>query len=147
MNTDSFKTYSARPAEVTREWYVIDGENQVVGRLASQIAAILRGKHKPAFTPHVDTGDFVIVVNAAKVRFTGKKESDKVYFSHTGYPGGAKETSPAKVRDRKPEFIIQNAVKGMLPKGPLGRSMLRKLKVYGGPEHPHGAQVPRELAL
>ena len=147
MNTDSFKTFSARPAEVKRDWYVIDAENQVVGRLASQIASVLRGKHKPEFTPHVDTGDFVIVVNADRVRFTGKKESDKVYFSHTGYPGGVKETTPAKVRGRKPEFIIQNAVKGMLPKGPLGRSMLRKLKVYAGPEHPHGAQVPKELAL
>ncbi|HEX7071286.1 MAG TPA: 50S ribosomal protein L13 [Rhodothermales bacterium] len=147
MNTDSFKTYSARPAEVEREWYVIDGENQVVGRLASQIAAVLRGKHKPTFTPHVDTGDFVIVVNADKVRFTGSKESDKVYFSHTGYPGGVRETTPAKVRRNKPAFIIENAVKGMLPKGPLGRSMLRKLKVYGGPEHPHGAQVPKELSL
>jgi large subunit ribosomal protein L13 len=147
MNTDSFKTYSARPADVDRQWYVIDGENQVVGRLASQIAAVLRGKHKPSFTPHVDTGDFVIVVNADKVRFTGKKESEKVYFSHTGYPGGVRETTPAKVRNKKPAFIIENAVKGMLPKGPLGRSMLKKLKVYGGPEHPHGAQVPRELSL
>ena len=147
MNTDSFRTFSARPADVKRDWYVIDAENQVVGRLASQIASVLRGKHKPEFTPHVDTGDFVIVVNADKARFTGKKETDKVYFSHTGYPGGVKETTPAKTRLKKPEFILQNAVKGMLPKGPLGRSMLKKLKVYSGPEHPHGAQVPKELAL
>lgn len=147
MNTDSFKTFSARPADVVREWYVVDAENQVVGRLASHVAAVLRGKHKPEFTPHVDTGDFVIVVNASKVRFTGSKEANKVYFSHSGYPGGVKETTPEKVRSRKPEFILQNAIKGMLPKGPLGRSMLRKLKVYGGPEHPHGAQVPKELVL
>lgn len=147
MNTDSFKTFSAKPAEVEREWYVVDAENQVVGRLASQIAAVLRGKHKAEFTPHVDTGDFVIVVNADRARFTGNKETDKVYFSHTGYPGGVKTTTPAKLRNKKPEFILQNAVKGMLPKGPLGRSMLKKLKIYSGPEHPHGAQVPKELAL
>ncbi len=147
MNTDSFRTFSAKPAEVQRDWYVVDAENQIVGRLASQIAAVLRGKHKPEFTPHIDTGDFVIVVNADRARFTGKKETDKVYFSHTGYPGGVKETTPAKARLKKPEFIIQNAVKGMLPKGPLGRSMLKKLKVYSGPEHPHSAQVPRELSL
>lgn len=147
MNTNSFKTISARPAEVKREWYVVDAENQVVGRLASQIAAVLRGKHKPEFTPHVDTGDFVIVINADRARFTGNKETEKEYFSHTGYPGGVKTTTPAKVRNKKPEFILQNAVKGMLPKGPLGRSMLKKLKVYSGPEHPHGAQVPKELAL
>lgn len=147
MNTESFKTFSARPADVERDWYVVDAENQVVGRLASQVAAILRGKHKAEFTPHVDVGDFVIIVNAERARFTGKKETSKVYFSHTGYPGGVKESTPEKVRRRKPEFIIENAVKGMLPKGPLGRSMLRKLKVYAGPDHPHEAQGPRELAL
>jgi len=147
MNTNSFRTFSAKSADVKRGWYVVDAENQVVGRLASQVAAVLRGKHKPEFTPHVDTGDFVIVVNAARARFTGNKENDKTYFRHTGYPGGVKETTPAKVREKKPEFIIQNAVKGMLPKGPLGRQMLRKLKVYAGPDHPHAAQVPAELAL
>lgn len=147
MDTNSFKTVSAKPADVAHEWYVVDAENQVVGRLASQVAAILRGKHKPEFTPHVDTGDFVIVVNAEKVRFSGNKESEKVYFSHTGYPGGVKQTTPRVVREKHPEFIIQNAVKGMLPKGVLGRNMLRKLKVYAGPDHPHAAQVPKELSL
>lgn len=147
MNSNSFRTLSAKPAEVNRGWYVVDAENQVVGRLASQVASVLRGKHKPEFTPHVDTGDFVIVVNAARIRFTGSKETGKTYFRHTGYPGGVKETTPAKIREKRPEFIVQNAVKGMLPKGPLGRQMLRKLKVYAGPDHPHAAQGPTELAL
>ncbi len=147
MDANSFKTYSAKPAEIERDWYVIDAENQVVGRLASQVAAVLRGKHKPQFTPHVDTGDFVIVVNADKIRFTGKKENEKEYFSYSGYPGGAKRRTPADMRDRKPTFIVENAVKGMLPKGPLGRQMLKKLKVYAGAEHPHAAQQPKELAL
>lgn len=147
MDINSFKTFSAKPADVKHGWYIIDAEDQVVGRLASQVASVLRGKHKPEYTPHVDTGDFVIVVNAAKAKFTGNKEAQKTYFGHTGYPGGVKETTPEKVRVKKPEFIIQNAVKGMLPKGPLGRSMLKKLKVYAGAEHPHSAQVPKELAL
>jgi large subunit ribosomal protein L13 len=147
MNTNSFKTVSAKPAEVERDWFVIDAENQIVGRLASQVAAILRGKHKPSFTPHVDTGDFVVVVNADKVRFTGGKETKKEYFSHTGYPGGVKIRTPKEMRTRKPEFIVQNAVKGMLPKGPLGRQMIKKLKVYAGPNHPHEAQQPKELAI
>ncbi len=147
MDANSFKTYSAKPQEVERVWYVIDAENEVVGRLASQIASVLRGKHKPSFTPHVDTGDYVIVINADKVRFTGNKEGNKEYFHHTGYPGGAKVTTPKLVRPRKPTFIVENAVKGMLPKGPLGRQMIRKLKVYAGPTHPHEAQQPRELSL
>lgn len=147
MNTNSFKTLSAKPAEVERDWFVIDAENQIVGRLASQVAAILRGKHKPSFTPHVDTGDFVVVINADKVRFTGGKENDKEYFSHTGYPGGVKLRTPSEMRTRKPEFIVQNAVKGMLPKGPLGRQMIKKLKVYAGANHPHEAQQPKELAI
>lgn len=147
MNTNSFKTVSAKPAEVERDWFVIDAENQIVGRLAPQVAAILRGKHKPSFTPHVDTGDFVVVVNADKVRFTGGKETKKEYFSHTGYPGGVKIRTPKEMRTRKPEFIVQNAVKGMLPKGPLGRQMIKKLKVYAGPNHPHEAQQPKELAI
>lgn len=147
MDANSFKTFSAKPAEITRDWYVIDAENQVVGRLASQVAAILRGKHKAQYTPHVDTGDFVIVINADKVRFTGKKEDEKVYFSYSGYPGGAKRRTPAEVRTRKPAFIVEKAVKGMLPKGPLGRQMYRKLKVYAGAEHPHQAQQPKELTL
>lgn len=147
MNTNSFKTYSAKAGEVEKEWFVVDAENQVVGRLASQVAAILRGKHKPTYTPHIDTGDFVIVVNADKVRFTGKKETDKQYFSHTGYPGGGKMRSPKEMRERKPTFIVEKAVKGMLPKGPLGRKMISKMKVYAGPDHPHAAQKPKELTL
>jgi large subunit ribosomal protein L13 len=147
MDPISFKTYSARPSDIRQAWYVIDAENQVVGRLASRIATILRGKHKPQYTPHIDTGDFVIVVNADKVRFTGAKELNKQYFSHTGYPGGEKLRSPKEMREKKPTFLVENAVKGMLPKGPLGRSMLKKLKVYAGPDHPHAAQVPQELTL
>ncbi len=147
MNTNSFSTYSAKPSEVERNWYVVDAENQIVGRLASQIAAILRGKHKPQFTPHIDTGDFVIVVNADKVRFTGNKETGKEYFKYSGYPGGVSVRSPADMRRKKPTFIIENAVKGMLPKGPLGRQMFKKLKVYTGTEHPHEAQQPTELTV
>ena len=147
MDAISFKTQSAKPADVERDWYVIDAENQVVGRLASQVAAILRGKHKPSYTPHVDTGDFVIVVNAEKVRFTGNKETDKQYFRYSGYPGGEKFRTPKEVRERRPEFIVRNAIRGMMPKGPLGRQMFRKLKVYTGPAHPHEAQQPKELSL
>ncbi|MEZ4700549.1 MAG: 50S ribosomal protein L13 [Rhodothermales bacterium] len=147
MDTNSFKTYSARPVDVERAWHVIDAENVVVGRLASHVATLLRGKHKPSYTPHIDTGDHVIVINADKVRFTGKKETDKEYFSHTGYPGGVKIRTPKEMRTRKPTFAVENAVKGMLPKGPLGRQMLKKLKVYAGPEHPHEAQNPQPLAL
>jgi len=147
MNANSFRTYSAKPDDIAREWYVIDAENQVVGRLASQIATILRGKHRPYFTPHVDCGDYVIVVNADKVRFTGKKETAKSYFSHTGYPGGVKTRTPQEMRIQRPEFIVRNAVKGMLPKGPLGRHLLTKLKVYAGATHPHDAQKPKDLSL
>lgn len=145
MNTDSFKTVSIKPSEVERDWYVVDGENLVVGRLASQVAALLRGKHRPYFTPHVDCGDYVIVINADKVRFTGKKETDKTYFRYTGYPGGERENNAATLREKKPEFLVRNAVRGMLPKNKLGRQMLKKLKVYAGPEHPHEAQQPKEL--
>lgn len=147
MDANTFKTYSAKPSEVERSWFVVDATDQVVGRLASQIATILRGKHKPSFTPHVDTGDFVIVVNAEKVRFTGNKETQKQYFSYSGYPGGERQRTPEEMRKRKPVFILQNAVKGMLPKGVLGREMLTKLKVYEGPEHPHNAQQPKELTI
>lgn len=147
MNVNSFKTASARPLEVERDWVVVDADGEVVGRLASKIATILRGKHKPSYTPHVDTGDFVIVINAEKARFTGKKETDKEYFSYSGYPGGASFRSPAQMRDRKPTFIIENAVRGMLPKNSLGRQMITKLKVYAGPEHPHAAQQPKPLEL
>ncbi len=147
MDVNSYKTYSAKPGTVARNWYVIDAEGQVLGRLASQIATILRGKHKPTYTPHVDMGDFVIVINADKVRLTGKKELQKQYFKHSGYPGGVRLRTPAYMRKHRPEFLIEHAVKGMLPKGPLGRRMLRKLKVYAGPSHPHGAQKPIELTL
>lgn len=147
MDANSFKTYSAKPTDVDRDWYIVDAENQVVGRLATQIAAVLRGKHKPQFTPHIDTGDFVVVVNAEKARFTGKKETDKQYFKYSGYPGGVTLRSPGEMRVKKPTFIMENAVKGMLPKGPLGRQMIKKLKVYAGPEHPHDAQQPKELTI
>ncbi|MFN3596197.1 MAG: 50S ribosomal protein L13 [Rubricoccaceae bacterium] len=147
MDANSFKTVSAKPGSVEQKWYVVDAENLVVGRLAARVASILRGKHKPQFTPHVDTGDFVVVVNADKVRFTGSKETDKQYFRHTGYPGGVKLTTPRDLRERKPTFIIENAVRGMLPRNRLGRQLLGKLKVYAGPEHPHAAQQPEPLSL
>jgi large subunit ribosomal protein L13 len=147
MKTDSFRTVSQRKEDVDRKWFVIDASGLVVGRLASKVASVLRGKHKPTYTPHVDGGDFVIVVNAEKVRFTGNKEQDKEYFRHTGYPGGAKTETVAKVRARKPEFIIQNATKGMLPHTKQGRAMLRRLKVYAGPDHPHEAQSPETMEL
>ena len=147
MDVNSFKTYSAKPGDIEREWYVIDAENEVVGRLASQIATILRGKHKPTFTPHIDCGDFVVVINADKVRFSGSKETQKQYFSYSGYPGGVRQRTPKEMRERRPEFIVRNAVKGMLPKGSLGRQMFSKLKVYAGPTHPHEAQQPQELSL
>ncbi len=147
MDAESYKTVSARPAAVERQWFVVDGERKVVGRLATRIATILRGKHKPSFTPHVDVGDYVIVVNADKVRFTGSKETDKIYFRHSGYPGGARARNVKEMRRLKPEFIVENAVRGMLPRGPLGRQMLKKLKVYAGPDHPHAAQNPTPLEL
>lgn len=147
MDTLSYKTQSAKRAQVKRAWYVIDAEQAIVGRLATQIATILRGKHKPYFTPHVDTGDFVIVVNARKVRFTGNKENDKRYYRYSGYPGGLKSRPAHQMRERRPEYIVRHAVKGMLPKGPLGRSMLSKLKVYADAEHPHAAQQPEPLVL
>ena len=147
MDANSFKTYSAKSADVQAAWFVVDADREVVGRLASRIATVLRGKHKPTYTPHVDTGDFVVVVNAAKARFTGKKETEKEYFSYSGYPGGAKLRTPREMRERSPEFLIRNAVKGMLPKGPLGRQMLRKLKVYAGAEHEHAAQNPQPFTF
>jgi len=147
MDINSFKTASAKGQEVDRQWHVVDAEGQVVGRLASQVAAILRGKHKPSYTPHVDTGDFVVIVNADKARFTGNKETGKTYFSHSGYPGGTSFITPAQMRARKPTFILETAVRGMLPKNRLGRQMLTKLKVYAGPEHPHQAQQPQALDL
>ncbi len=141
------KTFSAKPAEVKRDWYVIDASDQVLGRLSTEIARRLRGKHKPEYTPHVDTGDYIIVINAAKVRATGRKETDKVYYRTTGYVGNLKSISLEKLRKTAPERIVQIAVKGMLPKNPLGRAMFRKLKVYAGPEHQHAAQQPLPLQL
>ena len=141
------KTVSMRAEDVRRNWVVIDAQDQVLGRLATEVARRLRGKHRPEYTPHVDTGDFVVVVNADKVRVTGNKATDKMYWRHTGYPGGIKSVSFEKLRDEHPNRPIEKAVKGMLPRNPLGRAMLRKLKVYAGAEHPHAAQQPQSLKL
>jgi len=141
------KTYSAKPREVAQGWYLVNAEGKILGRLATQIAARLRGKHKPEFTPHVDTGDFIVVVNASKIRVTGRKAQDKIYYRHTRYPGGLRETNFEKLQARHPGRALQQAVKGMLPKGPLGYAMLRKLKVYGSDTHPHAAQQPRALDI
>ncbi len=141
------KTYSAKPAEVERDWYLIDATGKTLGRMAAEIAHRLRGKHKAEYTPHVDTGDYIVVINAEKVQVTGNKSSDKMYHSHTGYPGGLKSISFEKLIDKAPERTIQSAVKGMLPKNPLGRAMFSKLKVYAGAEHPHAAQQPKVLEI
>jgi len=141
------KTYTAKPGEVRQDWYVIDAQGKVLGRLAVQIASRLRGKHKPEYTPHVDTGDYVVVVNASKIRVTGKKAQDKKYYRHTGYPGGIRETDFAKLQAKYPNRVLQKAVKGMLPKGPLGYAMFRKLKIYADAAHPHAAQQPKALEL
>ncbi|MCS6787602.1 MAG: 50S ribosomal protein L13 [Thiobacillaceae bacterium] len=141
------KTFSAKPHEVEHGWYVVDATDKVLGRLAAQIALRLRGKHKPIYTPHVDTGDFIVVVNADKLRVTGDKATSKKYYRHSTYPGGIYETTFGKMQARFPGRALEKAVKGMLPKGPLGYAMLRKLKVYAGPEHPHGAQKPQPLDI
>ncbi|MCG8537091.1 MAG: 50S ribosomal protein L13 [Pseudomonadales bacterium] len=141
------KTFSAKPESVERDWYVVDATDKTLGRLATEIARRLRGKHKPVYTPHVDTGDYIVVVNADKVAVTGNKRSDKMYYRHTEFPGGIKEINFDKLMAHKPEMAIEKAVKGMMPRNPLGRAMLRKLKVYAGAEHPHTAQQPKELAL
>ena len=141
------KTFQARKEDVTREWVVIDAENQVLGRLASEIARRLRGKHRPVYTPHVDTGDFVIVVNAGKILLTGKKATEKIYSRHSGYPGGLKQIAAGKLLREKPAELLRGAVRGMLPKNSLGRAMLKKLKVYAAQEHCHEAQCPRTLSL
>ena len=141
------KTISIKKSEINKNWWVADAEGQVLGRFASKIAHILRGKHKPDFTPHMDMGDFVVIVNAEKITVTGNKETKKTYFSHTGYPGGVKNKSLASVRKTNPERILMNAVKGMLPLNKLGRSILCHLKVYNGPEHPHAAQNPKKLEV
>lgn len=141
------KTFSPKANEVRREWYVVDASGKVLGRLASEIAIRLRGKHKAIYAPHVDTGDFIVVVNAEKVTLTGKKLTDKIYYSHSGYPGGLKETAAGKMLAEKPENLIRLAVAGMLPKNSLGRKMLKKLKVYSGSTHPHEAQCPQAWAI
>ena len=141
------KTVSTRREDAQHDWYVVDAEGKTLGRLASEIAHRLRGKHKSEYTPHVDTGDYIVVVNADKVRVTGQKETDKIYYRHSGYPGGIKATSLGKLRDDHPERIIGIAVRGMMPRNSLGRAMLRKLKIYAGPEHPHSAQQPKTLDL
>lgn len=143
----SMKTFTAKPQTVKRDWYLVDATDKTLGRLATEIARRLRGKHKPEFTPHVDTGDYIVVVNAEKVKVTGNKARDKTYYRHTGYPGGLRSMTFDKMVDHAPERIIESAVKGMLPKGPLGRAMYTKLKVYAGNTHPHAAQQPQELNL
>jgi len=141
------KTFSAKPETVKRDWFVIDAENKVLGRLATEIARRLRGKHKAEYTPHVDTGDYIVIINAEKVVVTGNKTKNKLYHHHTGYPGGLKTVTFEKLQATKPEMIIEKAVKGMLPKNPLGRDMFRKLKVYAGSEHNHAAQQPTALEI
>ena len=141
------KTFTAKNETVQRDWYIVDAAGQTLGRLATEIASRLRGKHKPEYTPHVDTGDYIVVINAEQVRVTGNKTSDKIYYSHTGFPGGIKEISFEKLIAKAPERVIEAAVKGMLPRNPLGRDMYRKLKVYAGTNHPHAAQQPQELKI
>ncbi len=141
------KTYMAKPGEVERRWYVVDAKDKVVGRLASRIAMILMGKHKPHYTPHLDTGDFVVVINASRVRFTGRKWEQKCYYRHSGYPGGLKVRKAREVLEKNPEEILRHAVRGMLPKNHLGRRLLKKLKIYPGESHPHQAQKPAQLEL
>lgn len=147
MDSLSYRTQSLNASNVAKQWVMIDAEGEVLGRLSSQVAKILRGKNKPGFTPHVDCGDNVIVINADKVKLTGNKLTDKVYVRHTGYPGGQRFTTPAEYLKRKPEFLIEKAVKGMLPKNRLGAALLKNLKVYAGAEHPHAAQNPTTIKL
>ncbi|WP_049630562.1 MULTISPECIES: 50S ribosomal protein L13 [unclassified Cellvibrio] len=141
------KTYIAKAESVVNDWFIVDAAGKTLGRLSAEIASRLRGKHKPEFTPHVDTGDYIVVINAAQVRVTGRKATDKIYYSHTGFVGGIKSISFQKLIEKAPERTIETAVKGMLPKGPLGRAMFKKLKVYAGNEHPHAAQQPKELNI
>ena len=141
------RTYSAKAGEVRQDWYVVDAAGKVLGRLAAEIARRLRGKHKPEFTPHMDTGDYIVVLNADKLRVTGRKAESKIYYRHTGYPGGIYSTSFTKLHARHPDRVLKLAVKGMLPKGPLGYAMLKKMKVYAGVSHPHAAQQPKNLEI
>lgn len=147
MNTLSYKTQSAKKEEVERKWHIIDAEGQIVGRLGTRVASVLRGKHKASYTPHIDTGDYVIVINAEKVRFTGNKLNDKIYQRYSGYPGGQRERTAKEMLDKKPIGIVEAAVRGMLPKNRLGRAMFKKMFVYEGAEHPHEAQQPEKLEL
>ena len=141
------KTYATKPEDIERRWYVVNAEGKILGRLASEVAKILRGKHKPYFAPHLDTGDYVIVINAAKIRVTGKKLDDKIYYRHSGYPGGLRSTTLAEMLKKRPTRVMRLAVRGMLPHNRLGRAMMRKLKIYEGESHPHQAQNPQELEL
>jgi large subunit ribosomal protein L13 len=145
MDHNSFKTTYANKASVEKAWVIVDAKNKVLGRLASEVAKIIRGKHKPSFTPHVDCGDHVVVINAEQVRMTGKKWTDRLIFTHSGYPGGQRENTPTMIRNKRPERLVEHAVKGMLPKNRLGRELFRSLHVYAGTEHPHEAQQPKEL--
>jgi len=140
-------TYMAKAGEIERKWYVVDAEGKTLGRLATEVASLLRGKHKPTFTPHMDTGDHVIIVNAEKINLTGNKWNDKIYYHHTGYLGGIKQRTAQEMKEKQPQKMLEIAIKGMLPKGPLGRQMYRKLHVYAGPEHPHQAQQPQTYEL
>ena len=141
------KTYVAKPTDRQRDWYVVDAEGKTLGRLATQIADVLRGKRKPEYTPHIDTGDFVIVVNAEKIDVTGRKREQKLYYRHSGYPGGLRSRTLSEMLERRPEEVLRKAVKGMLPRNRLGRAQLRKLKIYAGPDHPHAAQQPKPLEI
>ena len=141
------KTFSPTPKDITREWFVVDAKDKILGRLATQIAHRLRGKHKPEFAPHMDTGDFIVVVNCEKIRLTGNKLRQKKYYRHSGYIGGLKATPLGKMLDTKPEYVLMHAVRGMLPRNSLGRAQLKKLKIYAGPEHPHSAQNPQPLTF
>ncbi|MBT3672599.1 MAG: 50S ribosomal protein L13 [Porticoccaceae bacterium] len=141
------KTFSAKAETVERDWFVVDADGKTLGRLATEVASRLRGKHKPEFTPHVDTGDYIVIVNAEKITVTGNKAKGKIYYSYTGYPGGIKDITFEKLIEKAPERVLEKAVKGMLPRGPLGREMFRKLKVYVGADHPHTAQQPQTLDL
>jgi large subunit ribosomal protein L13 len=143
----TMKTYVAKPSDRQRDWYVVDAEGQTLGRLATQLADVLRGKRKPEYTPHIDTGDFIVVINAEKIRVTGNKMEQKTYWRHSGHPGGIKSRTLAEMLDRRPEEVIRKAVKGMLPRNRLARQQLTKLKVYAGPEHPHAAQLPKPMEL
>lgn len=141
------KTYTPKPSEIERKWYLVDAEGQTLGRLASRIASVLRGKHKPTFTPNLDTGDYVVVINAEKIQVTGRKGRDKLYYRHSRYPGGLRSLSFDEMIDRHPDRVIRLAVKGMMPRGPLGREMMSKLKIYAGENHPHSAQQPQPLKM